>query len=94
MLILLILLFLSIAYGIEQVHLAVAGEDGQSMMVSWVSKQNNPNGTVYYGNGQLELESTNAGKRYRFNGGYTSGYIYHVELRRLKASCLYYCKYD
>ncbi|XP_074557303.1 purple acid phosphatase 2-like isoform X1 [Curcuma longa] len=75
----------------QQVHITQGNHEGTAMIISWVTENEPGSSEVLYGIHKDKLDISAKGKytRYTFFN-YTSGYIHHCTLRRLKHDTKYF----
>uniref|UniRef100_A0ACD5ZTM8 Uncharacterized protein n=1 Tax=Avena sativa TaxID=4498 RepID=A0ACD5ZTM8_AVESA len=75
----------------QQVHITQGDHDGKAMIISWVTTIEPGSRTVLYGTSEHNLNCSAKGKltRYTFYN-YTSGYIHHCTIKKLKFDTKYY----
>ncbi|XP_047093607.1 purple acid phosphatase 2-like [Lolium rigidum] len=75
----------------QQVHITQGDHDGKAMIISWVTTIEPGSSTVLYGTSEDNLNHSAKGKltQYTFYN-YTSGYIHHCTIKKLKFDTKYY----
>ncbi|KAG6478947.1 hypothetical protein ZIOFF_062395 [Zingiber officinale] len=75
----------------QQVHITQGNHEGSAMIISWVTEDEPGSSDVLYGTHKDKLNNSATGKHTRYSFfNYTSGYIHHCTLRRLKHDTTYY----
>ncbi|KAG6496908.1 purple acid phosphatase-like [Zingiber officinale] len=75
----------------QQVHITQGSLKGDAVIISWITVDEPGSSVVHYGTSQQTLNYTAKGKytTYKYYN-YTSGYIHHTTIRKLKYDTKYY----
>ncbi|KAJ8767226.1 hypothetical protein K2173_013623 [Erythroxylum novogranatense] len=75
----------------QQVHITQGDHEGKAVIVSWVTQEEPGSSTVVYWSEDSKQKEEAKGKHYTYKFfNYTSGYIHHTTIRKLKFNTKYY----
>ncbi|KAJ8767115.1 hypothetical protein K2173_013512 [Erythroxylum novogranatense] len=75
----------------QQVHITQGDHEGKAVIVSWVTQDEPGSSTVVYWSEDSKQKEEAKGKHYTYKFfNYTSGYIHHTTIRKLKFNTKYY----
>ncbi|XP_074592310.1 purple acid phosphatase-like [Curcuma longa] len=75
----------------QQVHITQGSLKGDAVIISWITVDEPGSSVVHYGTSQQHLNYTAKGKHTTYQYyNYTSGYIHHTTIRKLKYDTKYY----